>query len=68
MDTSQLQVRKTERELYVVLMVQVIENIFFFYFVLYKLKMVQLCGIEIKLPMCTNISCDTESGFLLFKV
>jgi len=55
--------------MYVVLMVQVIQNIiiFFLFCVLYKLKMVQPCSIEMNLPMCTNISYDTESGFLLFK-
>ena len=46
----------------------VIQNNLFFYCVVYKLKMVQLCSIEMKLPMCTNVSYDTESGFLLFKV
>jgi len=68
-DVSQLQVREREREMYVVLMVQVIQNIiiFFLFCVLYKLKMVQPCSIEMNLPMCTNISYDTESGFLLFK-
>ena len=39
----------------------------FFISVLYKPKMVQLCSTKMKLPLCTIISHDTESGFLLFK-
>lgn len=76
MDMSQLQVRERERagereRERTVCCIDVsghTEYSFFLLYVLYKLKMVQLCSIERNLPMCSNISCDTESGFLLFKV